>query len=399
MGGCGGVELLCELRLLAEQHGEGVFVFVPVLNLLAGNTALDGGFGNGRRDLGDESRIDGFGDEVVTAEGEVVHLIDVVHHVRHRLFGEVGDGIDGGKLHLLVDGGGVYVEGAAEDVGETDDVVDLVGIVGTACGHQHVGTSLHSVFVRDLRHGVGEGEDDGILGLFREHVALGESHEHVGTVDSLFQRMDIRTAGGEELLLFVEVGTTGRDDTLRVEHHNVLLLGTDGHIEFGTTDGGSTGTVDHNLHFLDVLANDLHRVLQSSGGDDGRAVLVVVHHGDVETLLQTFLDIEALRGLDVLEVDAAEGGGDAFYGLTELLRILLGHLDVEHVDATVDLEQQAFTFHDGLAAHGTDVTQSEDGGTVGDDGHEVALVGVFISCIWILLNLQTGESDTRRVGQ
>ena len=87
-------------------------------------------------------------------------------------------------------------------------------------------------------------------------------------------------------------------------------------------------------------------------------MLVVVHHGNVEGALQPLLNVEALRSLDVLQVDAAEGGGYAFHGLAELLGVFLVDLNVEHVDAAVNLEQQSLALHDGLAAHGANVAQS-----------------------------------------
>ena len=87
-------------------------------------------------------------------------------------------------------------------------------------------------------------------------------------------------------------------------------------------------------------------------------MLVVVHHGDVERTLQTFLNIKTFWSLDVLQVNAAESGGDALYGLTELLRVFLCHLDVKHIDAAIDLEQQSLTFHHRLSAHGANVAET-----------------------------------------
>ena len=209
--------------------------------------------------------------------------------------------------------------------------------------------------------------------------------------------MDIRALGGEEFLLFVQVLTLGRDDALRVKHHDILLLCTDGHIELGAADGGSAGAVHHDLHLPDVLANHLHGVLQTGGADDGRSVLVVVHHGDVERLLQALLDIEAFRGLDVLQVDTAEGGGDALHSLAEFLGVFLVHLDIKHIDTAVDLEEQTFSLHHGFAAHGADVAETQHRGAVGYHGHEVALVRVFISIVGVILNLQTGERHAGRI--
>ncbi len=153
------------------------------------------------------------------------------------------------------------------------------------------------------------------------------------------------------------------------------------------------------MHLGDVLAGNLQRILQSGCRDDGGAVLVVVHDGDVERALQPFLDGETLRRLDVFEVDAAERRGNLLHRLAELVGVFLVDLNVEDVDTAVDLEQQSLAFHDRLAAHGTDVAQSQYGSTVGDDRHEVALVGVFVDVVGVLLNLQTGERHPRRVGE
>ena len=74
-------------------------------------------------------------------------MIHIVHHIRNRLLGQVGNGVYGSHLHLLVDSRRVNVEGSTEDIGETNHVVDLVGVVGTSCSHQGVGTSLHGILV------------------------------------------------------------------------------------------------------------------------------------------------------------------------------------------------------------------------------------------------------------
>ena len=93
-------------------------------------------------------------------------------------------------------------------------------------------------------------------------------------------------------------------------------------------------------------------------------MLVVVHHGDVEFLLEATLDFEALGSLDVLQVDTTECGGDSLYGLDELLGILLVYLDVEYIDACVYFEQQTLTFHYGLASQCAYVAEAEYGSTV-----------------------------------
>ena len=134
--------------------------------------------------------------------------------------------------------------------------------------------------------------------------------------------------------------------------------------EFGAGDGGGSRTVDHHAQLRDLLAGDLGAVDQGCRGDDGRAVLVVVHERDVELLAQAGLDLEALRGLDILEVDAAEGGGDGLHRADEFIGVRGIDLDVEGVDAGVGFEEHALALHDGFRGQWADVAQSEYGRTV-----------------------------------
>ena len=127
------VELLSELGLLSEQLAQAVLVCCPVLDFLAGNTTFDGSLSHCCRHLGDESWVNRLRDEIVASECKVVHVIYIVHHVGHRLLGEVGDGMYGSQLHLLVDSGGMHVERTTEYVWESDYVVNLVGIVRASC--------------------------------------------------------------------------------------------------------------------------------------------------------------------------------------------------------------------------------------------------------------------------
>ena len=82
--------------------------------------------------------VEGHGDDVVRAEARPVALIggrDVVGHVLAR---QLGQRMGGGDLHVLVDGGCPHIQRAAEDVGEAEHVVDLVGIVRAARRHDRV---------------------------------------------------------------------------------------------------------------------------------------------------------------------------------------------------------------------------------------------------------------------
>ena len=54
--------------------------------------------------------------------------------VRHVLARQLGQGLGRSDLHCVVDRAGAHIQGAAEDVGKAEDVVDLVWIVAASGG-------------------------------------------------------------------------------------------------------------------------------------------------------------------------------------------------------------------------------------------------------------------------
>src|SRR3546814_16339070 len=87
-----------------------------------------------------------------------------------------------------------------------------------------------------------------------------------------------------------------------------------------------------DLDLADVLARNLQRVQHRGADDDRGAVLVVVEHRDLHPLAQLALADEAFRRLDVLQVDAAEGGFERGDDLDQLVGVALADLAVEKVD-------------------------------------------------------------------
>ncbi len=159
------------------------------------------------------------------------------------------------------------------------------------------------------------------------------------------------------------------------------------------------GARDDQLHLGDVLADQRQAVLDGGADDDRRAVLVVVEHRDREPLAQLLLDVEALRGLDVFQVDAAEGGFQRGDDIDKLLLVGLGQLDVEDVDAGELLEQDALAFHDRLGGQGADGAQAQHGGAVGHHRHEVGARGEFRRGGGVAHDLVAGSGDAGRIGE
>ena len=86
-----------------------------------------------------QPRIERRRDDVIGAEAVRLAAIGRGDFLGHLLAGELGERLGGGDLHLLVDRRRPHVERAAEDEGEAEHVVDLVGIVGAAGGDDRVG--------------------------------------------------------------------------------------------------------------------------------------------------------------------------------------------------------------------------------------------------------------------
>ena len=84
---CGVVDLAGERRLVAHQFAQVNAVGVPVVDALACHARFHGGLGHCDGHFGYQSRVDGFGDEVLRAEGQIVDVIGLVDHVGHGLLG------------------------------------------------------------------------------------------------------------------------------------------------------------------------------------------------------------------------------------------------------------------------------------------------------------------------
>ena len=98
------------------------------------------------------------------------------------------------------------------------------------------------------------------------------------------------------------------------------------------------------------------------------------------------LDLEALRRLDVLELDGAERRRDGLDGANDLFGVLAVDQDGHAVDADQGIEEHRLALHDGQACHRADVAQAQNRRAVGDDGDRVADRGVLVAQLGILLD-------------
>src|SRR5690606_26469425 len=152
-----------------------------------------------------------------------------------------------------------------------------------------------------------------------ERPGLGKADIDVGAVHDLGQFGLVRFLGeGAAPAIDIVVARLG-DEALAVSDPDVFAGRADGDQHVHAGDGGSTGAGGHDLDLGNVLADQFHGVEDGGSDDDGGAVLVIVEDRDIHALAQGFLDLKTFRGLDVLEIDAAEAGFERSDNVDETL--------------------------------------------------------------------------------
>ena len=326
---------------------------------------------------------------------------DAIHAqlITHRS----GNGLCGGDLHLLVDLAGAHIQCAAENTGEGQHIVDLVGEV-TAAGADDVGAALACLFGHDLGGGVGHSQHDGLVGhmahiLSGDAAGNGHTDEHIGAVHGIAQlAADVTGIGdlSQRSLLVVHGGVALVQQPLAVGQNDVPHALT--HQQTGDGQRGSTCAADDHLQVFHLLFSELAGIDQCGRYHHGGTVLVVVEDGNVAALLQSALDLDAAGGGDVLQIDAAKAAGDQFHGADDLIHILAADAEGEGIHIAEGLEQGTLALHHRHTGLGADVTQPQHSGTVSDDGHQIAAAGVGIAQVHIVADLQAGLGNTGGVG-
>ncbi len=200
-------------------------------------------------------------------------------------------------------------------------------------------------------------------------------------------------------LPLVEIVAVLVDHALGIAQERILRSYTHGLEQFQHGNARGAGAVDDDLEVLDPAIGQVTGVENAGGGDDGRAVLVVMEDRNVEQFAQALFDDEALRRLDVFQIDAAERIADALDAFDEGVRIVLLDLDVDGVDVGEALEQHRLAFHHRLRRQRAEIAKTEDGGAVGNDSHEIGPRGIARRIGRIGRNRFHRSSDAGRIGQ
>ncbi len=162
---------------------------------------------------------------------------------------------------------------------------------------------------------------------------------------------------------------------------------------------GGTGPGNDDLGRAQVPIRRLRRVDEPCKGDDGGGVLVVVHHGNRELVLQPPLDLVAAGCGNILQVDRGKGGGNRLHRRNHLFGILSVEHDRKRVDSGQRLKEQRLPFHHRQRALRPDVTQAQHGRPVGDDGHGAPGQRVLPHLVRMLGKVPGHRTDSRGIEQ
>src|SRR5208337_3546052 len=238
-----------------------------------------------------------------------------------------------------------------EDGREAQNIVDLIGEVGAARGHNGVRPRGLGLIVTDFGKRVGHGEDHRVIRHGAEHLrgdALADrkAQENIRTYQGIGQGAPFGLHREARLVGVHILRAAFINHTLGVAEEDVLPAHSQADVVFRTRDAGGARAIDDQVDFADVLARDLHSVQEGRAGNNGGAVLVVVKYRDGHGAAQRFLDVETFRGLDVFQVDPAAGGLEKLAEFDDVFRVFRADFQIKDVDIGKALEEDALAFHD-----------------------------------------------------
>ena len=179
------------------------------------------------RDLHHQARVKRLGNQVLRPESQLFAGIGGSHHLALLGLGQLGDGVHRRDFHLDRDGRGAGIQGATENIGKTQDVVDLVRVVGAAGGHHGVTAHCLDVFRGDFGIWVGQGKNDGVRchllnhGRF-EHTTGGQPEKNVGVRNDVTQGSRFGFLGKDDFVLVHQLGTALVHHPCQVGDKNIL---------------------------------------------------------------------------------------------------------------------------------------------------------------------------------
>ena len=158
-------------------------IAVHIHNWPAGRASVHSSACNRGRYAVDQTRIKGRWDDIIAAKAQL-RAIGQSHLIGHLFTGQVRERARAGYLHLIIDRSSVNIQRAAEQIGETQNIIDLIGIIRPPSCHNRIWTHRMCLFRRNFRIRVGHGKNHRIRGHTFHHCRRncslnGNTQEHI----------------------------------------------------------------------------------------------------------------------------------------------------------------------------------------------------------------------------
>ena len=197
----------------------------------------------------------------------------------------------------------------------------------------------------------------------------------------------------------IDIVAAGIDRAGTIAHDHILVPHAQRLDQRGAGDGRGAGAVHHHPHLIERAPRQMAGIEQAGGGDDRGAVLIVMHHRDLHPLAQRLFDDEALRGLDVLQIDPAEARLHQRDRVDEGLRVFGVEFQVDRIDIGETLEQHRLAFHHRLRRQRAQIAEAKDGRAVGDHRDQIGPGGVARGERGVFGDGQHRDGDAGGIGQ
>ena len=300
--------------------------------------------------MGDQARVKRDRNDVIGPIAGALPMVSGRHFIGHVFPGQLRQGIGCRNFHGFIDRCCPDIQGAPKDVGKSQNIVDLIGIVGPSGCNDRIISDFGHFFRRDFRIWIGECKNNGFCCHIAHHIRCDRAFDrkadhHIGAFHGILQaaRFGRHRMGG--LPLIHAFFAAGIDWAFGITQNGIFMGQAHGFDQFQNGNPCGAGAIDHDLHVVKGPPGQIHGIDDSGGADDRRPVLIVVEHRDVHEFAQLLLNDKAFRTFDVFQVDAPERRAQIFHRIDEVIAILGIHLDVDGIYIRKTLEQHRLAFH------------------------------------------------------
>ena len=181
-----------------------------------------------------------------------------------------------------------------------------------------------------------------------------------------------------------------------VNHDYILCT----HVYQQTADStaGSTAAVDNEFSGSNVFFNKAQCAQYSRQAGNSGTMLVIMEYRNIADFFQLIFDFIAFGRGNILQVNACIVRLQQLNGADKFVRVFSIEANRHSVNITEGFEQCSLAFHYRHSSLRADVTQTKYTGTVGNNSNHVATAGIFKGEVFVLLDILTGFSYTRGIG-